>query len=168
MAAMEAAQTENTTVSKKVRRMFGLDLDAWNAVMVSFLGVAAMAAVVVGVSTAIIIKLQKQAELESSERIAKLTTDGDIARKETVQAKLELQQLRFPRRLDFTKLKAEIAGMPPQFFEVLYDRSAADGSSLASNIFVALRSIGWTTDQKLPAPLTPQQGPVELRDVYQL
>jgi hypothetical protein len=49
MATMDAAHTENNTASKKVRRMFGLDLDAWNAVMVSFLGIAAIAAVVVGV-----------------------------------------------------------------------------------------------------------------------
>jgi len=105
---------------------------------------------------------------ESAERIADLTTQGDIARKETAQAKLELQQLRFPRRLDFEKLKAAIQGVPPQFFEVLYDQSAADGSGLAFNIFVALASIGWRTDQKLPAPLTPQQGPADLRDVYQL
>jgi hypothetical protein len=105
---------------------------------------------------------------KSNEKIVELTTQGDVARKEAAQAKLELQQLRFPRRLDFTKLKAEIAGMPSQFFEVLYDQSAADGSSLAFNIFVALASIGWRTDQRLPAPLTPQQGPAELRDVYQL
>jgi hypothetical protein len=72
---MAIAQTENTVVSKGVRRMFGLDLDAWNALMVSFLGIAAVAAVVVGVSTAVIIKLQKRPDLESKETIAKLNND---------------------------------------------------------------------------------------------
>src|ERR1700722_15630750 len=64
----------------------------------------------------------------SNERIAELTTQGDIARKETEKAKLQLQQLRFPRRLDSDKLKAGIEGIPPQFFEVIYDQSAGDGS----------------------------------------
>jgi hypothetical protein len=112
-----------------------------------------------------------QVHLETSqtnERAAKLEKDAEIARKETAQAKLELQQMRFPRRLDSDKLKAGIEGIPPQFFEVLYDQSAADGSSLAFSIFVALKIARWTTDQKLPAPLTPQQGPPDLRDVYQL
>jgi hypothetical protein len=106
MAAMDAARTENTTASKKVRRMFGLDLDAWNVVMVSFLGVAAIAAVVVGVSTAIIIKLQKQSELESNERIASLVTQGDKLRKDTAEAnaraadaQLALERYKAPREL---------------------------------------------------------------------
>lgn len=110
----------------------------------------------------------ERARQESDERIAKLVTDGNVARKETAQAKLELQQIRFPRRLDSDKLKAGIEGMRPQFFEVLYDQSAADGSGLAFEIFAGLISVGWKTDQKLPAPLTPQLGPPELRDVYRL
>jgi hypothetical protein len=93
MATMEMAQTENTTASKRVRRMFGLDLDAWNAVMVSFLGIAAVAAVVVGVSTAIIIRLQKQADLESKEIIAKL--NNDTAR--LMADNLALQTVMLPR-----------------------------------------------------------------------
>jgi hypothetical protein len=156
MAAMEAAQTKNTTVSKKVRQMFGLDLDAWNAVMVSFLGVAAIAAVVVGVSTAIIIKLQKQAELESNERIAKLTTDGDLARKETAQAKLELLQLRFPRSLDLDKFKAAVEKIPPTPFEVLFDANAPDASFLASLIWGILVNAKWPTTQSSgPIPVGP-------------
>lgn len=86
--------------------MFGLDLDTWNTVMVSSLGVAAIAAVVVGVSTAIIIKLQKQAELESNERIASLVTQGDELRKDTAEAnaraseaQLALERYRAPREL---------------------------------------------------------------------
>jgi hypothetical protein len=109
---------------------------------------------------------------ESSEKLknetARLFIEAETSRKETAQAKLELQQMRFPRRLDSDKLKVEIEGVPPQVFEVLYDQSAADSSGLAFEIFVALASVGWKTDQKLPAPLTPQQGPSDLRDVYQL
>jgi hypothetical protein len=88
--------------------------------------------------------------------------------KEASEAQLQLQQMRFPRRLDSDKFKAGIEGVSPQFFEVLYDQSAADGSSLADQIFVGLRIAGWKTDQKLPVPLTPQLGPPDLQDVYQL
>jgi len=135
--------------------MFGLDLDAWNVVMVSFLGVAAMAAVVVGVSTAIIIKLQKRAELESNERIAKLTTDGDLARKETAQAKLELLQLRFPRSLDIDKFKAAVAKIPPTPFEVLFDANAPDAPFLAQLIWGILGTANWPTAQRSgPTPVS--------------
>jgi hypothetical protein len=115
------------------------------------------------------------ARQDSDERItelnkgaARLSAEAEAARKETASAQLQLQQIRFPRRLDSDKLRAGIAGMPSQFFEVLYDQSAADGSGLAFEIFVTLASVGWKTDQKLPAPLAPQQGPDNLRDVYQL
>jgi hypothetical protein len=99
---------------------------------------------------------------------ARLSAEAETARKETANAQLQLEQVRFPRRLNSDKFKTEIAGISPQFFEVLYDQSAADGSTLAFEIFVALGSIGWKTDQKLPAPLTPQLGPPNLHDVYQL
>jgi hypothetical protein len=86
--------------------MFGLDLDAWNTVMVSSLGVAAIAAVLVGISTAIIIKLQKQAELESNERIASLVVQGDQLRKDTaeanaraMEARVELEKFKAPRSI---------------------------------------------------------------------
>src|SRR5258708_11409967 len=66
----------------------------------------------------------KEGTAKANERIAELTTQGDIARKETAQAKLELQQIRFPRRLDSDKLKDGIGRMPSQFFEVLYELNA--------------------------------------------
>lgn len=78
----------------------------------------------------------------------------------------QLLQIRFPRSLDTEKFKSGIAEIPSQVFEVFYDRGAADGQNLAFQIFVALHIAGWKTDQKLPAPLTPQVGPPELRDVY--
>ncbi len=99
---------------------------------------------------------------------ARLSVEAETARKETATAQLQLQQMRLPRRLDSGKLKAGIEGIAPQFFEVLYDQSAADASGLAFEIFVTLASIGWRTEQKLPAPLTPRQGPPDLKDVYQL
>jgi hypothetical protein len=163
MATMEMAQTENTTDSKRVRRMFGLDLDAWNTVMVSFLGVAAAAAVVVGVSTAIIIKLQKQSELESNERIASLVVQGDELRKETADAnartkesELALAELSSPRKIDPVPFKKALEGVTPIKVEILYAESCSDCFWLASWIFNFLGpqgGLGWPVSE--PKPLVP-------------
>ncbi|MDA9444255.1 hypothetical protein XH98_35215 [Bradyrhizobium sp. CCBAU 51745] len=111
----------------------------------------------------------RQLELTTlNNETAQLSKEAETARKETAQAQLQLQQLRFPRGLDADKLRDGIKELPPQFFEVLYDPSAADANSLAFGIFVALHMVSWKTDQKLPAPLVPRQGPIELRDVYPL
>jgi hypothetical protein len=135
--------------------MFGLDLDTWNVVMVSSLGIAAAAAVVVGLSTAIIIKLQKQAELESNERIAKLMTDGDLARNETAQAKLLLEQMRFPRSLEIEKFRAAIEKIPSASFEVLFDANAPDAPFLAQLIWGILANAKWPTAQRSgPTPVS--------------
>jgi hypothetical protein len=163
MATMDAAHTENTTASKKVRRMFGLDLDAWNTLMVSCLGIAAAAAVVVGLSTAIIIKLQKQAELESNERIASLVTQGDELRKETAEAnartkesELALAELSSPRNIDPVPFKKALEGVTPIKAEILYAESCSDCFWLASWIFNFLGpqgGLGWPIGE--PRPLAP-------------
>jgi hypothetical protein len=148
---MDMAHTQRTVVSKKVRRMFGLDLDAWNTVMVSFLGVAAIAAVVVGVSTAIIIKLQKQAELESSERIASLIVQGDQLRKDTAdanaraaQANLSLQRLTVPRFLDPEPFRSALVGvLPPSAVEILYVEDCADCFIFANMVVALLSDLQW-------------------------
>lgn len=55
----EMAQIEKQTFSKKVRRMFGLGLDSWNNLVVVFLAIGAIAAIIVGISTYAVIRLQK-------------------------------------------------------------------------------------------------------------
>jgi hypothetical protein len=98
--ASEMAQIENTTSSKTVRRMLGLDLDSWNAIMLLSLAVAAFAAVFVVVSTAVVIKLQKKDALEASERIeslrhANLVLEAQLAPRSLTEAQFNtLQKLR--------------------------------------------------------------------------
>lgn len=61
--------------------MLGLDLNSWNNIMVASLAFGALAAVIVGVSTYVIIKLQKveaQSAAENFERY-KLVTEEKIA-----------------------------------------------------------------------------------------
>jgi len=159
MAAIEMAQTETSVASRNVRRMFGLDLDAWNVVMVSSLGMAAVAAVVVVLSTAIVIRLQKQAELESAERIAQLTTQGDIARRETADAKLQLEQLKTlagPRELDHETFVKEISGKPKAPVAIWYLPDASDSWLFALRLQVALNTAGWQVDQAIPIPEPPK------------
>jgi len=94
----EIAQIENTTFSKKVRRMLGLSLETWNTVMVASLGIGAAAAVIVGVSTFVIIKLQKleaadasaafeQYKLGVASQTAELEKEAAVARLETEKLK---------------------------------------------------------------------------------
>jgi hypothetical protein len=69
------ATTETTTVSKKVRRVLGLSLHAWEDIMALSLAVAAFAAAIVGVSTYIVIQLTREANEESVRRIAELNNE---------------------------------------------------------------------------------------------
>jgi hypothetical protein len=71
------------------------------------------------------------------------------------EAESQLQQLRFPRSLDFDKFKEAVAKMPvPVSYEVLYDANAPDASSLASQIWGILSNAKWPTQQTAgPAPL---------------
>jgi hypothetical protein len=155
--------------------IWGLSLHAWEEVMRGSLLLAGVLGIIVGLATTFVVSLTRE-EVDranaSSEFLkketARLSAEAETARKETAMAQLQLEQMRFPRRLNSEKFKNEIKEVQPQFFEVLYDQGAADGSYLAFEIFVTLLSVGWKTDQKLPAPLTPQLGPHDLRDVYQL
>ena len=133
--------------------MFGLDLDAWNVVMVSFLGVAAIAAVVVGISTAIIIKLQKQSELESSERIASLAVQGDQLRKDTaeanaraLEARVELEKFKTPRTLtreQQERISLKIAPFAKLPFDMMVNPNP-ESQGLMMMLGTALRAAGWT------------------------
>jgi hypothetical protein len=90
----------------------------------------------------------------SNEHIAELTTLGDIARKETAQAKLELQQVRFPRSLNIDKFKAAIERIPPTTVEVLFDANAPDAAFLAHLIWGIFFNAKWPMAQPGgPAPV---------------
>jgi hypothetical protein len=86
----EMATTENTTFSRRVRRMLGLSLHNWENVMLLFLGVAAIAAALVGIWTYAVVQLQKQEAADAKKDFDeyKLTVDGQVAdaKKEGIQA----------------------------------------------------------------------------------
>ena len=83
----EMAMIENTNFSRRVRRMLGLSLHAWENVMLIALWVAALGAVFVGISTYAVVRLQKieaadaregldKYKLEAGEQIAKADADA--------------------------------------------------------------------------------------------
>jgi hypothetical protein len=98
----------------------------------------------------------KEGAARAHERIAELTTQGDVARKETAQAKLLLEQMRFPRSFDFEKFKAAIAKVPPVPVEVLFDANAPDAPGLATQIWISLFQSKWPMVQLSgPTPVGP-------------
>jgi hypothetical protein len=52
--------------------MLGLGLDAWNDIMLLFLGIGGIAAVGVGVSTFCVVQLQRREAVDDAERIETL------------------------------------------------------------------------------------------------
>ena len=83
--------------------MLGLGLDAWNNIMVASLAFGALAAVVVGVSTYVVIQLQKleaQTAADQFERY-KLATEQSIsnANARAAEAQLALEQFKAPRSI---------------------------------------------------------------------
>jgi hypothetical protein len=75
------AQMDNATSSDRERRMWGLSLDAWSTLMVWSLAVGALSAAVVGVTTFITIKLQKQEATDAQNDLEryKATVAGQVA-----------------------------------------------------------------------------------------
>jgi hypothetical protein len=95
------AQIENTTFSKMVRRMLGLGLDAWNNIMLLFLGVGGIAAVGVGISTYCVVQLQRREAVDDAERIETLR-----------ESNLKLEA-RLAPRLKYHGLRANVRASEP-------------------------------------------------------
>jgi hypothetical protein len=119
----EMVQRKRENFSKKVSRMFGLSLDIWNNIMVFALGIAAVAAIIVGISTFVIIKMQK-AEAIASEaafdeykfgvaaQVAEAKKEGIEAGKTAGNALVraaELEKEAASARLETEKLKQVVA-----------------------------------------------------------
>ena len=83
--------------------MLGLGLDAWNNIMVASLAFGALAAVIVGVSTYVVIRLQKaEAQTAAAEFDRyKLATEKSIseANARAAEAQLALEQFKAPRSI---------------------------------------------------------------------
>ena len=126
----EMAQIESTIPSKKVRRMFGFDLDWWNTAMVVSLGFGAIAALAVLVSTAVVIKLQKETEVE-----LKLALEREIAARQPRTITPE-QHRTLVRLLTPTSNKGRVV-VKPNFVDM-------EATPFANQITQALTEAGFT------------------------
>lgn len=120
---IDNAQTDRAMPSKSVKPMWGIGLDGWNSVQIGFLAIAAAAAIAVGVSQFVIIKLQKAAALEAEiefnkyklgvdAKVAEAKTQGIAAGKTAGDALLRaatLEKEAANARLETEKLKAVVA-----------------------------------------------------------
>jgi hypothetical protein len=91
MKIKAAPQIENTTFSKRVRRMLGLDLGWWNTAMLVSLGMAAFAAVAVLITTRAVILLQDQEAKDNEDAFARYKLEVD---ERTAQLNKEAEQLK--------------------------------------------------------------------------
>lgn len=103
MPAAEHAEIEHTTFSQTVSRVLGLDLHAWEQLMLVSLAFAALAAIAVVVTTAAVVTVQKsEAEraknelgaykLEAATKIAEANSAGEAAKKHAADANNEAER----------------------------------------------------------------------------
>jgi hypothetical protein len=134
--------------SKKVRRMLGLLLHGWENVMVVFLILAGFTALVAGVSTWAVVRLQR-IELAGTEQEFdkyKLDTAKEIAEanEKSIQGQLELQRLKAWRMLDGAKFKSALEGVtPPALVEILYVTECSDCFMFSGMIEALLKDAHW-------------------------
>jgi hypothetical protein len=160
----DTPQNTNNTISKNVKRMLGLDLHGWEAVVVWSLGIAAVAAIAVVISTRVVIILQRDALNDSAEKIA-LATEGAAtanaraaeANERAVKAELKLENLRKqvgPRNFDRDKSVKALQGKPTANAEILYLGDDHDSYNLAIHISAILERANWKVELPKPIPLS--------------
>jgi hypothetical protein len=147
------AQIENTNFPKKVRRMLGLALDSWNNLMVLSLGLGAIAAVIVGISTYAVIKLQRAEAEDASAAFEQYklgvsaqaeTAKSEIAKANarTAEAELRIKRLE-PRNLNWSAFVDALHEAPQSKVEIVYFADDFDSMALAQQIALAIKAAGW-------------------------
>src|SRR6516225_5956758 len=101
MPAAGMAEIEKSALSRKIRQVFGLELHSWEQLMIAALGLAALAAVAVVVTTASVVVLQRAEtartknefeayKLEAGTRIAEANAVGETAKADAAKARAEI------------------------------------------------------------------------------
>lgn len=165
--------TENTAVSIGVRRMLGLSLNIWTAIMLLSLGAAAIAAAVVGVSTYAVVQLQKQAAADAEEAFEKYKVtakaDADVKIAEATKEAAKANERAAALEKDAAALNARLADRSinnSAFVDALKDkikypttifyvRGDKESYGLAAQIKLGLIRADWTVDSI--SPKTPEE-----------
>jgi hypothetical protein len=146
------ATIKNTSFSRKVRRMLGLDLDSWNLMMLWSLGGAALAAFAVVVSTAAVLKLQKAAEEDTKQEFERYKLESS---KTIAAAELKTEQLRKelgPRHIQREIFLKALSGQPKANVEIMYLRDDPECFELSQQIWRALEDAEWKVIAPFPIP----------------
>jgi hypothetical protein len=160
--------TENTTSSKTVRRMLGLSLHAWEDIMALSLATAAAAAVVVGVSTYIVIQLTRHANEEAAKQIAELALQGDQLRKDTAEAnarsaeaQLALAKFKADRNFDPRSIAPRVAPFAGMEWDAVVVSGDLEADNLLNTVALALGRVRWLMiDWNGPVPSRQPAGAV--------
>jgi F0F1-type ATP synthase epsilon subunit len=168
---VKAMSISKTTVSRGVRRVWGLELHGWEQLMLVSLGFAALAAVFVTITTGAVVRLQKieaaqaTAELDrykaeaaaevgkAHERIAELSTQAESlklgtaeANARALEAQLALEKLKQPRSLSEKQISVIVEKLM-RFAGTNFDAAVIPGDPEAiiflSHITAALEKAGW-------------------------
>lgn len=124
-----AAKTPTPAAASSKRSskvILGLDLYAWNRVMLLALAGAAIAAIIVGIAQAAIIRLQQRADVEQKVTIARLEKDAADARLEQERLKASFAW----RTLDQATANALVTGLAPHPGTVNVWYTAGDPESM--------------------------------------
>lgn len=123
--------------------------------MVTFLIVAGVFALLGGVATWAVVRLQRVEIAEAN------------ARQSEAELKLaQLRKLAGPRDIKFDVFKKELEGKPKASVVIWYLPDSSDGYWFASRLQVALGISGWTVEGYGPAPIPePDQNNLLIRDM---
>jgi hypothetical protein len=138
---------EKAIFSKTVRRMFGLSLHAWENVMVGSLAFAAFAALVVGIATFAVVKLQRQEIAASKDELERYKLDAGQAIAEAgaraAEANLALEKFKAPRQIKGAEFVRALAGKPKAPVEIVFVRDDAESWALSLQIEHWLKAANW-------------------------
>jgi hypothetical protein len=144
MAPPESPNIEKTTFSRKVRRVFGLDLHSWEQLMLLSLGVAGLIAIAVFLTTASVVILQRHETADAKNELDeyKLTVEAKVAdaKKEGIEAgKTAGNALVRAEELKAANLALE-ARIAPRRLELSQQQKIADALVKFSGRHVAVAS----------------------------
>jgi hypothetical protein len=149
MATPDTAHIENTTISVTERLTFGHNLPWWNEAMLISLGVAALCAVAVALTTTIVVRMQGSAEADTKEAFEryKLEAETNIndAKARAAKAELDLAKFKAPRTLlpeQIVTLTSQLKPFGKIAFDVATEQSH-EPASLLAQICEALQKAGW-------------------------
>jgi hypothetical protein len=135
-----SAKAPMANTSKDVRGMFGLSLHGWENSMVFALIIAGVFALVAGIATWQVVRLQRIEIAESN------------ARQKEAELKLEqLRKLAGPRGIRDEEFLKPLEGAPKSLVQIWYSPVASDGFWLANQLVSAIIAADW----RLVEPPTP-------------